>query len=64
MVGWIREKTGLSEMDAYEFVSQNARAPIVQMVDPQYTVLVRIPKARLPIPSAAAAPARPAPGPR
>ena len=26
---WVREKTGLSEMDAYEFVSQNARAPIV-----------------------------------
>ena len=51
MVTWIREKTGLSEMDAYEFVSQNARAPIVQMVDPQYTVLVRIPKARLPRPA-------------
>ena len=51
MVSWVREKTGLSEMDAYEFVSQNARAPIVQMVDPQYTVLVKIPKSRLPAPS-------------
>jgi len=48
MVTWIREKTGLSEMDAYEFVSQNARAPIVQMVDPEYTVLVKIPKKSLP----------------
>jgi acetamidase/formamidase len=48
MVSWVREKTGLSEMDAYEFVSQAARAPIVEMVDPQYTVLVRIPKNRLP----------------
>ena len=28
MVGWVREATGLSEIDAYQFVSQNARAPI------------------------------------
>ena len=48
MVAWIREKTGLPEMDAYEFVSQNARAPIVQMVDPEYTVLVKISKKSLP----------------
>ena len=48
MVGWVREKTGLTEMDAYQFVSQNARAPIVEMVDPQYTVLVKIEKSRLP----------------
>lgn len=49
MVSWVREKTGLSEMDAYEFVSQTARAPIVEMVDPQYTVLVKVPKNRLPV---------------
>jgi acetamidase/formamidase len=48
MVAWVREKTGLAEMDAYEFVSQAARAPIVEMVDPQYTVLVKIEKSRLP----------------
>ncbi|MEP6801842.1 MAG: acetamidase/formamidase family protein [Acidobacteriota bacterium] len=58
MIAWVREKTGLSEMDAYEFVSQNARAPITQMVDPQYTVLVRIPKARLPVAASAGAAAR------
>ncbi|HYK41989.1 MAG TPA: acetamidase/formamidase family protein [Thermoanaerobaculia bacterium] len=57
MVSWVREKSGLSEMDAYEFVSQNARAPIVQMVDPQYTVLVKVEKKRLPV-SASVAPAR------
>jgi len=56
MVAWVREKTGLSEMDAYEFVSQAARAPIVELVDPQYTVLVKIEKSRLPAPSG------PAPG--
>ncbi|MGH9364318.1 MAG: acetamidase/formamidase family protein [Thermoanaerobaculia bacterium] len=48
MVQWVREKTGMGEMDAYQFVSQNARAPIVQIVDPNYTVLVKIPKSRLP----------------
>jgi len=48
MVQWVREKTGLGEMDAYQLVSQNARAPIIQMVDPEYTVLVKIEKRRLP----------------
>src|SRR2546430_6696482 len=30
MVHWISEVSGLSEMDAYQFVSQNAKAPIVE----------------------------------
>jgi acetamidase/formamidase len=49
MVGWVMEKTGLSTLDAYEFVSQAARAPVVEMVDPLYTVLVKVPKNRLPV---------------
>ncbi len=48
MVGWVEKTTGLSELDAYQFVSQNARAPIIQLVDPEYTVLVKIAKERLP----------------
>ena len=48
MVEWVRERTGLGLMDAYQFVSQNARAPIIEMVDPEYTVLVKIEKRRLP----------------
>jgi acetamidase/formamidase len=48
MIQWVREKTGVSEMDAYQFVSQAARAPVVQIVDPNYTVLVKIEKSRLP----------------
>jgi acetamidase/formamidase len=48
MVGWVREKTGMSELDSYQFVSQNAKAPIIQLVDPEYTVLVKIDKRRLP----------------
>jgi acetamidase/formamidase len=48
MIGWVRTRTKLTEMDAYQFVSQQARAHIVQIVDPEYTVLVALDKARLP----------------
>jgi amidase len=54
MVRWVQERSGLGELDAYEFVSQNAQAPIAQIVDPEYTVLVKIPKARLPVATPAA----------
>jgi acetamidase/formamidase len=47
MVRWVRERSGMSELDAYQFVSQAARAPIIQLVDPEYTVLVKIEKARV-----------------
>jgi len=50
MVQWVRERSGLTELDAYQFVSQVARAPIVQLVDPEYTVLVKIPKNLVPRP--------------
>jgi acetamidase/formamidase len=48
MIGWIRDASGLSELDAYQFLSQNAQASIIQMVDPQYTVLVKLAKMRMP----------------
>jgi acetamidase/formamidase len=48
MIGWVREKSGMSEMDAYQFVSQNAKAPVIQLVDPEYTMLVKIEKSRVP----------------
>jgi acetamidase/formamidase len=48
MVGWVEQTAKLSVLDAYQFVSQNARAPIIQLVDPEYTVLVKLAKARLP----------------
>jgi acetamidase/formamidase len=47
MIGWVRERSGMSEMDAYQFVSQNAKAPIIQLVDPEYTVIVKIEKKRV-----------------
>ena len=48
MVGWVREQSGMSELDSYQFVSQAARAPIIQLVDPEYTVLVKVEKRRIP----------------
>jgi acetamidase/formamidase len=48
MVQWVQRATRMRELDAYQFVSQNATAPIIQLVDPEYTVLVKIAKGRLP----------------
>ena len=48
MIGWVRERSGMSVMDAYQFVSQNARAPVIQLVDPEYTMLVKLEKDRVP----------------
>jgi acetamidase/formamidase len=48
MVGWVRAKSGMREIDAYQFVSQASEASIVQLVDPEYTVLVKLAKARIP----------------
>ncbi len=48
MIGWVRSSSGLSEVDAYQLVAQSARAPIIQLVDPEYTVLVKMAKDRLP----------------
>ena len=48
MVGWVREQTGFGEMDAYQFVSQHVRVLIVQVVDPEDTVMVKLEKRRLP----------------
>ncbi len=47
MIGWIRERSGMSEIDAYQFLTQVAKASIIQLVDPEYTVIVRIDKKRV-----------------
>jgi acetamidase/formamidase len=47
MVQWVQRKSHLSELDAYQFVSQNSRASIIQIVDPEYTVMVSVAKSRL-----------------
>jgi len=48
MIDWVRERSGMTDLDSYQFVSQVARAPIIQLVDPEYTVLVKIEKQRVP----------------
>jgi acetamidase/formamidase len=48
MIAWVREKSGMSEMDAYQFVAQNVKAPVIQLVDPEYTMIVKLPKNRVP----------------
>ncbi len=37
----------MTELDAYQFVSQNSKASIVQIVDTEYTAMVKILKTRL-----------------
>jgi acetamidase/formamidase len=48
MIGWVGRLCGLSEGDAYQLVSQVAFASIANVVDPNYTVVVKVPKALLP----------------
>ncbi|MDQ1641605.1 MAG: hypothetical protein QOJ90_956 [Actinomycetota bacterium] len=44
MVGWVRELTGLSAMDAYQLVSQTALTPVANVVDTTYTVVAKVAK--------------------
>ena len=44
LVGWVRELTGLSSMDAYQLVSQTALTPIANVVDTNYTVVAKMAK--------------------
>jgi amidase len=47
LVGWVRELTGLSAMDAYQLVSQTALTPVANVVDTNYTVVAKIAKTYL-----------------
>lgn len=53
MVLWVAELCGLTAMDSYQLVSQIALTPVANVVDSNYTVVAKVPKAHLP----AAAPA-------
>ncbi len=48
MVHWVAELTGMSTIDAYQFVSQTALTPIANVVDTNYTVVCKVPKVLLP----------------
>ena len=41
MVRWVAELTGLSELDAYQLVSQAALSPVANVVDTVYTMVVQ-----------------------
>ena len=47
MVSWVAELTGQSELDAYQLVSQVALSPVANVVDTNYTMVAKVPKAVL-----------------
>jgi acetamidase/formamidase len=47
MVHWVESLTGLSMLDAYQLVSQVALTPVANVVDTNYTVVAKLPKAVL-----------------
>jgi acetamidase/formamidase len=48
LVGWFRELYGLSAMDAYQLLSQITAAPLANVVDANYSAVLKAPKALLP----------------
>ena len=48
LIGWVRSETGLSDLDAYELLSQVAKVHVTEMVDPNYVVVASIDKQFLP----------------
>ena len=48
LIQWLTEDYGLSAMDAYELLSVAMESNVSQIVDPNFTVLVKIKKAYLP----------------
>ena len=48
MIGWFRELYGLHPMDAYQLLSQITEAPIANVVDANYSSVVKARKALLP----------------
>ncbi len=52
MVMWLQDLFGLHAMDAYQLLSQTSIVPIANVVDANYSVVVKVPKALLPAASA------------
>jgi acetamidase/formamidase len=48
LIGWIHSETELSELDAYQLLSQVAKIHVTEMVDPNYVVIASIDKKFLP----------------
>jgi acetamidase/formamidase len=52
MVDWLCELYGLDRLDAYQLLTQVSRCPIANVVDPNYSVVTKVPKGLLPAASA------------
>ena len=48
LIGWVRSETGLSDLDAYELLSQVGKVHVTEMVDPNYVVIASVDKKYLP----------------
>jgi acetamidase/formamidase len=48
LVQWVCELTGLSALDAYQFLSQSVEAPLANVVDTNYTSVAKVRKDWLP----------------
>jgi acetamidase/formamidase len=48
LVNWVSELTGLSVLDAYQFLSQSVEAPLANVVDTNYTSVAKVRKDWLP----------------
>ena len=48
MVRWVSELTGLSALDAYQFITQTVETPVANACDKVYTVVCKMPKRYLP----------------
>jgi acetamidase/formamidase len=48
LVQWVSELTGLSMLDAYQFISQSVEAPLANVVDTNYTAVAKLRKDWLP----------------
>jgi len=48
LIGWIRAETTMSELDAYQLLSQIGKVHVTEMVDPNYVVIASVDKKYLP----------------
>lgn len=48
LIAWIHLETGLSELDAYQLLSQVGKVHVTEMVDPNYVVIASVDKKYLP----------------
>ena len=48
LIAWIHSETTLSELDAYQLLSQVAKVHVTEMVDPNYVIIASVEKKYLP----------------